>query len=197
VISENWNRRLHLFSQGYVDLVALYKIEHSLEIPNYEGSQRMAHTLGFGRYRSKTLEWLFFNDPGYVWWMIDDGAEKNLKEAARTRFDQLVRRAKQLAVPGKCRHCDKPISRMSVIEHPSGGLARVDFFCEKCHHGDGSHSLLTTPAFYTPDFFKSYDKLGGKILVDAIKYAYYGKKVQMTQTKMEEFFDKPSNFVNP
>jgi hypothetical protein len=53
----------------------------------------MAYTLGFGKYKDRTLEWLFFNDPGYVWWMIDKGAEKNLKGAGRTRlmpyaFDQ-------------------------------------------------------------------------------------------------------------
>jgi len=50
---------------------------------------------------------------------------------------------------------------MSLIEHPSGGLARADFFCDTCHHDSGAY-LLTTPAFYTPDFFKNYDKLGGR-----------------------------------
>ena len=154
----------------------------------------MVYTLGFGRYKDRTLEWLFFNDPGYVWWMIDKGAEKNLKGAARTRFDQLVRRAKHLAVPGKCHHCNKPVSRMSLAD--VGGLARVDFFCDTCHHDGGSHYMLTTPAFYTPDFFKNYDKLGGRILVEAIKNAYYGAKVRMTQAKMEEFFADPSHFVN-
>jgi hypothetical protein len=157
----------------------------------------MAHTVGFGKHKDRTLEWLFFNDPGYVWWMIDQGADKNLRGAARTRFEQLVRRAKHLAVPGKCRHCNKPISRMSLIEHSSGGLARIDFFCDKCHHSGGTPSFLTKPAFYTPDFFKYYDKLGGKFLVDAIKHAYYGTKVRMTQAKMEAFFNEPSNFINP
>jgi hypothetical protein len=156
----------------------------------------MGHTVGFGKHKGRTLEWIFFNDPGYVWWMIDEGAVKNLTGPARTRFDQLVRRAKHLAIPGKCRHCSKPVSQMSRGEHPSGGLARVDFFCDTCHH-DGPRYWLTSPAFYTPDFFKSYDKLGGEFLVEAIKYAYYGKKVRMTQAKMEEFFNEPSHFVNP
>jgi hypothetical protein len=156
----------------------------------------MAYTLGFGKHADKTLEWLFFNDPGYVWWMIHERAEKNLSGAARTRFDQLVRRAKHLAIPGKCQHCSKPISRMCLTEHPSGGLTRVDFFCDTCHH-IGSRSILTTPAFYTPDLFKRYDKRGAEFLVSAIKSAYYGEKVRMTQAKMEEFFDEPSHFANP
>src|SRR5215471_7517514 len=101
----------------------------------------MAYTVGFGKHKDRTLEWLFFNDPGYVWWMIDQGAEKNLKGAARARFDQLVRRAKHLAIPGKCRHCSQPVSRMSLTEHTSGGLARIDFFCKECHHEGGSFSM--------------------------------------------------------
>jgi hypothetical protein len=155
----------------------------------------MPQPVGFGQYKDKTLEWLFFHDPGYVWWMRAKDATKNLKGPARARFDQLVRRAKHLAVPGKCKHCKLPITRMSLTEHPSGGLARVDFFCDSCDLGS-SRSALITPSFYTPDFFRNYDKLGGKILSDAIKNAYYGPKVRMTQAKMEEFFDTPTNFVN-
>lgn len=157
----------------------------------------MVYTVGFGKHKARTLEWLFFNDPGYVWWMIDQGAQKSLKGAARLRFDKLVQRAKHLAIPGKCKHCSQPVSRMSLTRHSSGGLAVVDFFCGKCQHDGGSLSVLTTPAFYTPDSFKDYDKLGAKFLVDAIKYAYFGTKVRMTQAKMEEFFDEPRHFVNP
>ena len=39
-----------------------------------EGPQPMAYTLGFGKHKDRTLEWLFFNDPGYVWWMTGQGA---------------------------------------------------------------------------------------------------------------------------
>lgn len=156
----------------------------------------MSFKLGFGKHKEKTLEWIFFNDPGYVWWMLDNGAEKHLYGSARTRFDKLVRRARHLTIPGHCDHCSQPVTRMSLTRHVSGGLARADFFCSSCHHDGGSLSILTTPAFYTPDFFRNYDKLGGKFLVDAIKFRYFGSKVRMTQAKMEEFFDNPHNFVN-
>jgi hypothetical protein len=59
---------------------------------------------------------------------------------------------------------------MSVTEHPSGGLARVDFFCNDCDLGE-PRSVLVRPSFYTPDFFRNCDKLGGKFLVEAIKRA--------------------------
>ena len=152
--------------------------------------------VGFGKHRDKTLEWLFFNEPGYVWWMIDKRVDRKFNRRVRNHFEYLVNRATHLAVPGKCRHCNRPISRMRLTKDASGKLARVDFLCDKCPHIADSRSLLTTPAFYIPDFFK-YDKRGEKVLVDSIKYAYYGKDVQMTQAEMEEFFDEPSNFVKP
>jgi len=156
----------------------------------------MGYKVGFGKHKGKTLEWLFFNDPGYVKWMIDKGVARKFNMLVRNRFECLVWRAMNLAVPGKCRHCDRPISLMSLTKDTSGRLAQVDFLCDKCPPIGGSRSLLTTPAFFIPDSFKSYEKRGEKFLVDSIKYAYYGKDVQISQAEMEEFFDEPSNFVN-
>jgi hypothetical protein len=33
----------------------------------------MAYKLGFKKYKAKTLEWLFFHDLDYVWWMLRKG----------------------------------------------------------------------------------------------------------------------------
>jgi hypothetical protein len=156
----------------------------------------MTELLGFGKHETRTLEWLFFNDPGYVWWMIGAGAASRLSGPTRARFDALVRRAMHLRIPGKCAHCTKGVERMSLTRHVSGGLARVGFFCGSCHH-DGGSSYLMTPAFYTSDFFRSYDKTGGTILVHEIKHRYFGSKPpRMTQAAMAKFFDTPENFVN-
>jgi hypothetical protein len=153
--------------------------------------------LEFGKHRGKTLEWLFFNDPGYVKWMIDKNVASSLKRRKRDRFEYLVRRAMNLAVPGKCLYCNSPISLMRLTKDISGRLAQVDFLCDKCPNTSSSRSLLTTPSFFIPDSFKSYKKGGEKVLVDSIKYAYYGEDVQMSQAEMEEFFDEPSNFSLP
>jgi len=156
----------------------------------------MGYKVGFGKHKDKTLEWLFFNDPDYVRWMIDKNAARKFNRRVRDSFEYLVRRAMNLAVPGKCRHCDRPISLMGLTKDKSGRLVQVEFLCDKCPGTGGSRSLLTTPAFFIPDSFNSYDKGGEKVLVESIKHAFYGKKVRMTQEKMEEFFDEPSNFVN-
>lgn len=155
----------------------------------------MAYKLGFGKHKDRTLEWIFFHDPGYAWWMIDTGATKNLSAGPRYRFDELVRRAKSLRVPGTCEHCPKPVENM-ILTYQSGGLALVEFFCDSCQYGGAYRSYPLKPAFYTPDFFKRYDKLGAHFLISAIKRRYFPKKQRMTQTVMETFFNDPNNFVN-
>lgn len=160
----------------------------------------MAYTLGFGKHAERTLEWLFFNDPGYVWWMIKDHVHtQRLHGAALSRFNDLVRRARHLRVPGTCIWCRKgrAISRMFLTQHISGGLAKVDFDCDTCYPMGGSPTAGTVPSFFTPDFYRGYDKTGATFMIRAIKYAYFkDESYRMTQKRLEEFFDNPDNFVN-
>jgi len=155
----------------------------------------MSYKVGFGKHRDRTLEWLFFNDPGYAWWIIDNGATKNLSSGARARFDALIRRAKHLRVPGRCDYCSEPATKM-ILVYGAGGLASVDFVCDDRHYDSGNRSYAMKPAFYTPDYFKNYDKLGARILVNAIKRRFLPANQRMAQKAMEAFFDDPNNFVN-
>lgn len=157
----------------------------------------MTHVVGFGKYSLRTLEWLFFNDPGYPWWMVESGAVEKLEGVARSRFEDLLRRARHLCVPGQCARCDKPITRMLLTRRQGGGLADVSFFCDAHGREGNARGVMVRPSFYTPDIFKDYDKRGGQILVRAIKHAHFGARPpRMTQREMERFFDDPSHFVN-
>ena len=157
----------------------------------------MTHVVGFGKYSLRTLEWLFFNDPGYPWWMVDSGAVVKLEVTARSRFEDLLRRARHLRLPGQCARCDQPITRMFLTPRREGGLAEALFFCDAHGRDDNASGIMARPSFYTPDVFKDYDKRGGQVLIRAIKYAYFGAKPpRMTQREMERFFDDPSHFVN-
>ena len=150
----------------------------------------------FGKHKGKTVEWIFFHDPGYVWWLIQERVE--LRGAVRARFEQLVQRASPLRIPGLCPWCNtRPITRMFSTLHISGGLAGVSFDCDECEAQGGSLSTPSVPSFYTPDRFRSYDKTGADIMIGAIKHAYFGSRsARMTQKRMEEFFDNPDNFVS-
>ncbi|KIG14345.1 hypothetical protein DB30_06947 [Enhygromyxa salina] len=90
----------------------------------------------------------------------------------------------------------KPISRMFLTQHTSGGLAKVDFDCDTCRPLGGSNTTHFQPGFFTPDAFRKYDKTGGKFMVQAIKQAYFkDPSYRMTQKRLEEFFGNPKNFL--
>ncbi len=160
--------------------------------------------LRFGKYNRKTVEQVFFTDPGYVWWMHQQGfhngtSKFKLRADEQQRLQTLIRRARHLRIPGTCTWCkdDKPVTRMFLTQHTSGGLARVDFDCENCTYGGGSRSIALKPGFYTPDIYRGYDKTGGKFLVQAIKYAFFGdESYRITKKRAEDFFNNPQNFVN-
>lgn len=160
----------------------------------------MAYKLSFGKHVGKSLEWLFFNDPGYVEYIMEKKIHEDpakFSAPMRDRFIKLVNRASYLILPGVCSWCKKkPITRMFMTQHTSGGLASVTFDCEDCRPMGSSNSSPCKPSFFTPDFYRNYDKFGARELIRAIKYAYFGDGAyRMTQKRMEDFFDNRSFFV--
>lgn len=130
--------------------------------------------------------------------MIEKDAQNNLKPLVKIRFDELVKRASHLKIPGLCQWCkEKPVTRMFLTQHISGGLATVDFDCDTCHPMGGSPTVALKPSFYSPDVFRKYDKTGAKFLVDEIKRVYFGSSsCRLTQKRMENFFNDKDNFVH-
>ncbi len=147
-----------------------------------------------------TWEQLVFRDPGYFFYAIAKGWYKNTRQytAEETeRIKYVVRRAMNLKIPGVCKWCkdDSPVKRMFITRHISGGIALVDFDCDKCKYLGGSLSIPLKPGFQHSELYKNYDKTGGKFLVDAIKHAYFGNgPYNITAKRADEFFDTPDNF---
>lgn len=161
----------------------------------------MALMLNFGKYEGKTLESVFFIDPGYAWWMEEKLAEdpRAFRGLDLDRFRTLTKRATHLKIPGPCPWCKKrPITRMFLTAQPfRESLAVVSFDCDDCAPPRGaSPSSAVRPGFKTPDYYKSYDKTGGKFLVEAIKYAYFkNASYRITPKRAEEFWNNPENFT--
>ena len=145
------------------------------------------------KYRGKTLEWILFHDPGYIAWMVGKGIKA---AGAEWEFDELVAKASHLKIPGTCYYCRKDaITRMALFQHPSGGLTSIEFFCTACEPQSG-HYLMVRPSMLVSEELKSYDKLGGKLLMRTIRHAYELPKV-LRQTDLERFFATKANFTLP
>lgn len=160
----------------------------------------MAVMIRFGKHEGKTVEYIFFNDPGYIYWMVEEGIHEDPKKfspAEQNRIKVLLRRAAHIKVPGLCTWCkQRPVTRMFLTMHHGGGLAKADFDCEKCSP-EGSVSLPVNPGFWTPDIFRNYDKTGAKFLIHSVKFAFFQDvSYRMTEKRVEEFWENPDHFVN-
>ncbi len=166
----------------------------SLDSKRYKGGKNpMTFKLTFGKYKGKTFEWIFFHDPSYVYWINDNDIQRKFSFESRSRFNDLVRRASRLKIPGLCPSChERPITTMFFTYDLSGRLGEVDFNCDQCQpYGS------TVSTWRTPSFAPIQDRLGTEILIYAIKDAYFrSSKIRMTQKRMEAFFNSPDNFEN-
>lgn len=161
----------------------------------------MDYTLTFGKHHGQSLEWLFFHDPGYVWWLEEQFYDKPgiFPPLVRKHFKRLVQRASHLKIPGPCPDCgERPIARMVLTSKPNGRLDAVRFSCESCAPAPGPGVVVGRPGFRTPDLYHEYDKAGGKRMVTAIKQAYFGDpSARMTEERIQAFFAEPTHFENP
>lgn len=159
--------------------------------------------VGFGKHTDLTLEQLFFKDPDYICWLIQDKQRFNSLFRNPTNRQQmlwLLERADNLNVPGKCFICKiQPIQRMAILQHYTGSIGRVEFVCNRCNYDGGSPAYYTTLSFmgmrHIEMFFKKYDKTGANYIVKAIKHAYFGDEhYRITQKRAREFFQNLKNF---
>jgi hypothetical protein len=159
-------------------------------------------TINFGKYARatfNTVEEILWRDPGYVWWMESERMHHTRRDIDTRAFDALTAKARNLKIPRPCVWCkgERPVTRMFVTRHISRGAACVDFDCDECKPMGGSMHVALPPGFFTPDIFRSYDKTGGRFLVEAIKREFFGdKSYRMTKKRVEEFWNDASNF-NP
>jgi hypothetical protein len=158
------------------------------------------YLLTFGKHRGKSLEWLLFNDPGYVWWLEEQFYDKPgiFPPLVRRQFKQLLQKASHLRIPGACAQCgETPIAKMVLQSDRDGRLIDVEFTCQACALPSGPQAAVGLPGFRTPDLFHEYDKAGGKRLVAAIKQAFFGNPShRMTDERIQAFFVNPEHFTD-
>lgn len=150
--------------------------------------------LRFGKHLGRSLEWLAFHDPGYLAYMqANNIVPSNMPE----HFEEVLIRADNLAIPGICLWCKvRPITRLCLHRHrASGGIGAVGFDCDECQPTNNGWTMMR-PSFLAVSYYKSYDKTGGEILVNAIKAVYFGSSHhRITEKRAQEFFENPTNFT--
>ncbi|MCX5799641.1 MAG: hypothetical protein NTU90_08795, partial [Proteobacteria bacterium] len=155
----------------------------------------------FGKYKDESLEWLFFHDPAYVLWIVKENIHQDkfkFTNEARNRFEELMKRASHLRIPGLRKWCkSRPISRMFYTFDMRGKVVGIHFDCDVCRPDGSSFSLPHTPSFFPPFSEMNFDKTAYRLLLDSIRQVYFGStSVKLTQGRLEEFFNNQQNFVD-
>jgi hypothetical protein len=139
-----------------------------------------------GKHEGKSLPQIIFNDADWFFWVYDNGVFKG----SRVREAQeLYRRARSIKVP------QKSGQKMLVeyIIHSGGKFGTMRLMPD----GPGLQRLHVSPVidFYTPRQYSTYDKLGYKNFVFALKDILFGNPShRMNRRACEKFFNNDDNF---
>ena len=156
----------------------------------------MVDKLFFGDHKGKTIEWLFFNDPWYVRWLIREQIYENPRCFNRQQRDyllELYRRASHLD-GGTCDYCQqRPLTRLVVHKsrqmlHHITGIASC---CNHCDYFGGVPVEYFIPSFFLPD--EKTPRCQQLWIVEEIRRIFMPRQ-RLTQKQMERFFRRDDIF---
>ena len=147
--------------------------------------------LDFGRYRGKTLPQVLFTDPDYFFWALAEGALRDfLVEADDLRRKATHIRVRQIGPDG--------LAVEYIIQPRDGRLADVTFVpkAQPLHDGGSRSVRMDVIDLSVPRRLAPYDKMGGGIVVAALKGHYFeDRHARVTRRRAERFFEDPGNFA--
>lgn len=153
----------------------------------------MWSVVDFGKWRGKglTLPQILVKDPDWFFWAIEENVFSGPLASQAKKLD---RRARGIKLPA-------PLATTDCIQYmfaPDGKFAGFNVIVQSQPPHVGSSSEMRRPVLNlsAPRAFKSYDKLGCRLLLQTFKYYWFGGK-NFTKSKVEDFFDDPVNFVKP
>jgi hypothetical protein len=145
--------------------------------------------LPFGKYRGRTLPQIVLTDPDYFFWAFDQGVFQT--QQLKSEAAAINNRACHIAIPNGADF------EVEYSIHPGvGKLAAILLVPKGTTVSEGpvrtkKHLDLSVPRQIAP-----YDKMCGKIMLDALKrYVFSDPKIRLTSDRCEAFFDDDRNFV--
>jgi hypothetical protein len=150
--------------------------------------------VNFGRYRRKTLPQIVLIDPDWFFWAVEKQIFNKSPQLKREAND-IYRKATRIRVTG-------PKGSKMKVEyaiHPrENKLADVSVIPASQPQHQGSTPTLVEDVF---DLSMArqicpYDKLGGQIIVRALKFhVFVNENARLTRQRCAKFFDDDSNFA--
>lgn len=149
--------------------------------------------LDFGKYKGKTLPQVLFSDPEWFFWACAQGVFKS-RPKHRDQASALLAKAKSIKVPQT--GTEKIVAE--YVFHPLvKKFAGFDLVPDSQDHHVGSSPTrrLDYIDLSIPYNTATYDKLGGKLMIQSLKrHLLGGEEVRMTRKRCEEFFNDNSRF---
>ena len=146
--------------------------------------------IGFGKHTGKTLPQIVLGDPDWFFWAHGENAFKG--GTLKTQAQEIYNKATRIKIP------QGDNSLVEYVIHPSvGKLADVKVVPADRPKHEGSSSTYRSKYFDLsfPRRIAPYDKMGGRIVVDAVKrYILGNPNARLTRKRCEDFFSNNKNF---
>ena len=139
--------------------------------------------LMFGKHEGKTLPQIVFADTDWFFWAYEAGVLD--RHGTMDEAKSVCRRATRIRIPQD--GVEKLVAEYALCP-TTGMFANVEIVPKSRRHHQGSSPTMRLPVFdlSVPRRFNSYDKAGGKALVNALKVYLFGDRdYRLTKDRCE------------
>ncbi len=149
--------------------------------------------LNFGKYKDKTLPQVVLMDPDWFFWAWEEKIFQD-KPIYLREVEDIFRKSTHIKVPQ--RGGEKIV--VEYVINPASlkfDSARLVPASSPRHEGASQMRRLDVFSLRFPRDIKTYDKYGGKSLIEVLKRDILGNpRMRLTKRCCEAFFDDPNNF---
>ena len=151
----------------------------------------MLKEIQFGKHRGKTLPQIVLSDPDWFFWAYE---HKAFQGELKVEADEIFRKATSIKIP----QVDGEEREVEYLIHAdSKKLSGVDAVPKSRPLHSGSSQAFRKPVFdlSVPRQISKFDKLGGKMMVKALKiHIFRDPRTKLTKRVCEKFFNDETNF---
>jgi PIN domain nuclease of toxin-antitoxin system len=144
--------------------------------------------LKFGKHSGKTLPQVILTDPDWFFWAFRQGVFEQWPNLS-AEVQDLLQKARQIKLPKEGWEIEYLVRRGKLCEVRPVKIGTIK------HQGSTEAIRKRVIDLGFAHHLRSYDKMGSKILLCAVKSLYFKDSNRLTKARCEAFFEKTEHFL--
>ncbi|MCA9732530.1 hypothetical protein H6777_04040 [Candidatus Nomurabacteria bacterium] len=150
-------------------------------------------TVPFGKHKGRTFSWVALHDPDWLYWSIEEGIWEDKVLVLKEEAHMIGLLSQNIAIPNN----EEGNLKVLYITDTNTGKFQTFEVVDASEWDSYSYGGMVSDVIdlSMPRKLSTYDKTGGRLMLSALKFYYYGdESYRFTEKRCHEFFTNRTHF---